>query len=151
MVDNAHGKLYWIIVADSSKAIVYTRETRRGALQETYIFDNPLAAKKNDELISDRGGRSFDSHGYGRHTITNEKLGPRKQPAVAFAKQIVDRIVRAKRNDECREFVLIAAPRFLGYLRDALAAAPDVVATASFDKSIVGKPVDVIDALLGTN
>ena len=71
MPENSSGeKLYWVVVADESKAIVYGRDSLSGPLRELFSLHNDVARKKMDELISDSGGRSFDSHGKGRHTMT---------------------------------------------------------------------------------
>ena len=51
-------KTYWIVVADESQAIIYTRNMRRGPLQKLLSLDNAAGRKKTGELLADRGGRS---------------------------------------------------------------------------------------------
>ena len=62
---------FLVVVADESKAVVYRRATRSGPLQEIFTFNNEAARLKTGELLADKGGRSFDSHGHGRHTRAN--------------------------------------------------------------------------------
>ncbi len=138
----------WIIVADESAATVYERQSRRGALTELFQMKNEAERKKTGELISDRGGRSFDSHGQGRHTMTKEKSGPKKHAAQAFAKLLAQRIAHAVHKGSCEEIALIAAPRFLGILRDALAKAGNVAPAVTIDKEMVGKDPGAIEKLL---
>lgn len=109
---------------------------------------NEAERKKTGELISDRGGRSFDSHGQGRHTMTKEKSGPKKHAAQAFAKLLAQRIAHAVHKGSCEEIALIAAPRFLGILRDALAKAGNVAPAVTIDKEMVGKDPGAIEKLL---
>jgi len=71
-------KFFWVVVADESKAIVYAHVTRSGPLREVFSLANEAARMKTEQLISDSGGRSYDSKGKGRHTMTNEKVDPKK-------------------------------------------------------------------------
>jgi len=48
----------------------------------------------------------------------------------------------------CDEIALIAAPRFLGVLRDALAIAGKVNPVLTIDKEMVGQDAVVIEKLL---
>jgi len=141
-------KVYWVVVADESNAIVYARDTLRGPLRELFSLDNETARKKTDQLISDSGGRSFDSFGKGRHTMTKEKAGPKQIAATVFAKQIAGRIAKVMHEGGCRGFALVAAPRFLGVLRDAISIATTAEPYATVDKEVVGQDTAVIEKLL---
>ncbi len=143
-----NNKTTWIIVADESAATVYERKSRHGALAELYQFNNESERQKTGELISDRGGRSFDSHGQGRHTMAREKVDPKKRVAQAFAKSIAQRLARAVHDGRCDQIALIAAPRFLGMLRDALSKAGNIVPALSIDKEMVGRDIAAIEKLL---
>jgi protein required for attachment to host cells len=139
---------FWVVVADESKAIFYTRKTRRGPMQEQFSLENEAARAKTGELLSDRGGRSFDSAGKGRHTMAKEKSGPKRHLAETFAKQIAERIAKASHVGNCIGYSLIAPPRFLGLLRDALGttAAQEPLQTVS--KEVVGKDTTFLQNLL---
>jgi protein required for attachment to host cells len=141
-------KTTWIVVADESAATVYDRKSRNGPLKELFQLANEASRKKTADLISDRGGRSFDSHGQGRHTMTKEQSGPKKQAAHAFAKIIAGRINNAIHDGACDEIALIAAPRFLGVLRDALEKAGNVMPALTIDKEMVGRDIADIEKLL---
>jgi protein required for attachment to host cells len=141
-------KTVWVVVADESRAYVYERKTATGPLDELFSLENEVGRMKAGDLLADRGGRSFDSHGQGRHTMTKEKSGPKKRAAVAFAKDIAQRIGKAVREGTCDEFILISAPRFLGELRDALGTAGNAVPSRAIDKEMVGRDAADIEKLL---
>ncbi len=141
-------KTTWIVVADEAAAAFYARQSRRGPITELFQLRNETARKKTGDLISDRGGRSFDSHGQGRHTMVKEQSGPKKRAINAFAKNIAKRINDAIHEGTCDEIVLIAAPRFLGVLRDALAKAGNVVPAVTIDKEMIGQDAGAIEKLL---
>ena len=143
-------KVFWVVVADESKAIVYARDTRSGPLREIFSLDNEAARMKIEQLIRDSGGRSFDSKGKGRHTMTNEKADPKKHAASMFSKQIAERIGTVMHDGSCRGFALVAAPRFLGVLRDAVSVATSAEPYATVDKAVVGQDTTVIERLLAS-
>lgn len=139
---------FWIVVADESRVIVYAKDLSSDPLQELFSLENPVAREKMGDLISDRGGRSFDSHGKGRHTMSKEKSDPKQQASAAFAKDIAGRVSGAINDGSCRSFALIAAPRFLGALRDALETAGNATPVVAIDKQVVDKDTAFIEKLL---
>ncbi len=141
-------KTTWVIVADESAATVYSRTSRRGPLTELFSLTNEVGRKKTGDLISDRGGRSFDSFGQGRHTMAKEKTSPKKRAAIAFAKKLANRASKAIHDGTCDEIALISAPRFLGVLRDALTRAGNVDPVLTINKEMVGQDAVVIEKLL---
>jgi protein required for attachment to host cells len=141
-------RFFWVVVADEAKAIVYTRDTRSGPLSEAFSLANEAARMKTSELISDSGGRSFDSKGKGRHTMTNERDDAKKHAAQLFAKEISGRIAKVVQDGSCRGFALVAAPRFLGVLRDAISVATTEQPYATVDKDVTGKDTATIEKLL---
>ena len=138
---------YWVIVADEYQSTIYAREKKHSPLQEVTSLVNESAREKTADLISDRGGRSFDSHGQGRHTLASEKSDPKTRLATVFAKEIAERISKAKQDAEFEKLVVIAAPRFLGVLRPALATAGIDVEHA-FDKEMTAKDPASIQELV---
>lgn len=148
-VDNRRAeKTFWIVVADESQAIIYTRATRRAPLDLVCSLENAAARKKAGDLVADRGGRSFDSIGAGRHTMSAEKVDPKKQASIAFAKQIAERIGKATHDGSCRGYALIAAPRFLGILRDAVSKKCKFEPFKTIDKDVVGQDTAVFQKLV---
>jgi protein required for attachment to host cells len=145
----ASEKHYLVVVADEACAILYMRKNRYGPLVEKRRFSNEAARLKVGDLISDRGGRSFDSHGQGRHTMTSDKVGPKQHRATVFAKTVAEVVAQDMQSGHCRGFALIAAPRFLGELRREVGNIVNTAPYATVDKDVVGSDEAVIEKLLG--
>ena len=143
-----NNRYFLVVVADEYKAIFYSRESRSGPLSELRTITNESARMKTADLISDRGGRAFDSHGQGRHTMASEKTAPKDQLARVFGKQIAKLIATEIRKGTCRDFSLIAAPRFLGVLRHELAVLTKAEPYVTIDKDVVGREESFIEDLL---
>ena len=141
-------KYYLVVVADEANAVFYTREKVYSPLREWRSLSNDEARMKVGELLADRGGRSFDSHGEGRHTLAREKSGPKEQAATEFARQVAEIVSDAMRSGECLGFALIAAPRFLGKLRSEIGTLVKAEPYATIDKEVVGRDEAVIEKLL---
>lgn len=141
-------KTYWIVVADESRATVYTRDARRAPLIEFFSLENEVSRMKVGEILADRGGRSFDSFGAGRHTMAAEKADPKKHAATGFAKDIAERIGKGVHDGSCRGYALIAAPRFLGMLRDAVSRKCRIEPFKTLDKDVVGQDTAFIQKLV---
>ncbi len=137
-----------MVVADESNAIIYSHDSKSGPLSEAFSLANEVARMKTGELISDSGGRSFDSKGKGRHTMANERVDAKKHAAQLFARDIAGRIAKVMHDGSCRGFALVAAPRFLGELRDAISVATNEQPYASVDKDVVGKDAATIAKLV---
>jgi protein required for attachment to host cells len=148
---NRAEKTYWVVVADESRAIFYTRDTRRAPLLEFFALDNEAGRKKAGEILADRGGRSFDSVGAGRHTVAVEKADPKKHAATAFARQVAERIGKVTHDGSCRGYALIAAPRFLGMLRDAVSRRCKFEPFKTIDKDVVGQDTAVLQKLVDSD
>ena len=139
---------FLVVVAEESKAIVYRRATRSGPLQEIRTFENEAARLKTGEILADTGGRSFDSHGHGCHTMANEKADPKRHFAEQLARDIAEYIAADVHKGSCRGYALVAAPHFLGLLRAELARDTPMEAYATVDKNVVGQAEAVIEKLL---
>lgn len=107
----------WILSANSGNATIFTADSPTAPLVELETFDNPDVRMKLMELTSDRPGRSFDSRGEGRHAM-EVKVDPKEQEQIRFAKLLVDRLEQGRVANEFGRLVVIAAPAFLGLLRE---------------------------------
>lgn len=148
---SAHGpskSTTWIIVANQSEAQFYSRDKKNSPLQRVSTMEADAGQKKAGELTSDRDGRSFDSHGQGRHAFSKEKTGPKQHEAEIFANRIASRIITAKQQGDFSELVLIAAPRFLGTLRKSLSVSHGTASDRDIDKDVVGQDIAVVEKLL---
>lgn len=121
----------WIVVANNSKARIFTLappaprlkhpEAPPARLVEVAKLDHPEGRLKSQSIDADRPGRSFESAGMKRHAMSRE-VDPKKQAAIAFAKEVAERLELALHQGELDHLVLVAAPEFLGLLRDNMTA-----------------------------
>ncbi len=124
----------WIVVAESSRARLFARNGSK--LDEIETLVHPQGRVRNRDLDSDRPGRTFDSAGPGRHAM-NRHNDPKRTEAMNFARQIVERLESARTRGSFTRLVLIAAPEFLGLLRQDMSAPLAGLVTRSIDKNLV--------------
>jgi len=125
----------WVIVADQSKARIFTIDDPRGALLKVSELKHPEAHEHESELTSDRPGRSFDSMGEGRHAM-GSKVEPGKQETIRFSRQVADYVQAAHNEGRCDRVLLVAGPPMLSVLGENL-------------KNLSGLKMSEIDKSLG--
>ena len=130
----------WVVVADQSKARIFTVTDRRSALLDVGELEHPEARDREQTLTSDRPGRSFDSKGQGRHAM-GSTVEPGKQETIHFAKQVADHVQAAHNEGRCDRLLLVAGPPMLGLLRENLKT------SSSMEISEVEKNLGQYDAL----
>ena len=126
---------HWVVVADKSKARIFTVADPRGALLDEVVLEHPQAREREQALTSDRPGRSFDSKGQGRHAM-GTSVEPDQQETIRFAKQIADHVQAAHNEGRCDRLLLVAGPPLLGLLREPL-------------KTLTGLRISEVDKNLG--
>jgi len=115
----------WVVVADQSKARIFTIADPHGALLDVGELEHPQAREHEQTLTSDRPGRSFDSKGQGRHAM-GSAVEPGKQETIRFAKQIADHVQAAHNEGRCNRLLLVAGPPLLGLLRESMKASSGI-------------------------
>ena len=108
-----------VIVSESSRARIFEVANPNTPLSEIRDMVHPESRAHAHELTSDLPGRSFDSHGQGRHAMETS-VDIKEQESIQFAEQLADFI-----NTECGEkrldrLYIAAPPHFLGLLRKKL-------------------------------
>ena len=116
----------WILVADGSRASLFSRDGDR--LEELEGWDNPegrLAGSESqtDSLGSARPGSSM-----------TPPTDPKRHSQEVFAKQLA--AVLRERSSGYQRLVLVAAPKFLGDLRQQLDASVQKKIVAEFAKDL---------------
>ena len=109
----------WVMVADSASARIFSISGPRSSLEPVEALDHPEGRLAAQEINADRPGRSFASAGKSRHAMEKE-VDPKKQAAIAFAREIAERLASARVQGELERLILVAAPEFLGLLREHL-------------------------------
>lgn len=129
-------KSTWIVVADSARARIFTLSGIGGTLQEVADLAHPESRLHDRELSSDMPGRTFDSHGQGRHSM-EQATDPKEREAQAFAAEIARHIGLAQHEGSFDSLVLVAPPKFLGRLRPELSKSARDALIGELDKNLV--------------
>jgi protein required for attachment to host cells len=125
----------WVVVASSTRCRIFTQQTHSGPLLQIDEIDHPEGRLRGRDLSSDRPGRSFDSHGHGRHAM-GQPVDALEQENIRFAKTVASRIDQARKKDRFGRLVLVADPRFLGHLRQGLSTATRHRLTTELQKNL---------------
>jgi protein required for attachment to host cells len=107
----------WVLIADSSRARLFSAEKTLAPLQEIQAFINPEGRAKTQDLVSDRQGRSS-----GNGPNMDYDVAPKRQLAIQFAKEISEHLKSGRVGGLFRKLYIAAAPSFLGLLRGKLDA-----------------------------
>ena len=121
-----------IVACSGTTAKLWLCTSRFGEWQALVEMQHPESATREGDLTSDRPGRSFDSFGSGRHAMSQPQSA-HEQELTRFADKVADYVNKGIASGKFRNLVLLAAPGFLGHLRDKLstAAANATVLTAA--------------------
>ncbi len=126
----------WLVVADRSRARIFSMTGPTTPLREIEDLLHPEGRQKARDLKSDRPPRLFRGRGEASHPVES-KVGPNEQETIDFAKRIADYIEQARVQGESAPWVLIAPPDFLGALRAALSAPARKCVVQTLDKNLV--------------
>ncbi len=115
----------WILIADGARGKVLLHEGPGRGLRALEGLDFSEDVPPTRDIDADRPGRSFDSHGEGRHAM-EPPSDPHRQRKEAFARRLAEVLVQGCRRNDFDQLVVVAPPSALGDLRNALA--PEVKA-----------------------
>jgi protein required for attachment to host cells len=145
--DQALTGVTWVVVADSSAAEFYVRQKRFSPLESLQRLTEPDARAKERDRVSDAPGRTFDSHGAGRHAMEPKHSG-KVQLRESFTHRIAEALESAREADRFQQLVIIAAPAVLGELRARLSAGVQKTVVTEIDKHMTGQDPAAIAALI---
>jgi protein required for attachment to host cells len=144
----AHPPVTWVVVADGAHARIYFNNGIGKGLAPVPggTLDTPNL--KGREIVSDRPGRSFDSGGQGRHAMESD-VDPQRHEETQFLRELAQLLEERAKSHAYDRLVLVAPPRALGALRQALAKNAQSRIVAEVDKDLVAFQADDIAARLG--
>ena len=127
-----------IVIADGEHAR-FVQPDADNALRTVGSFDSASAHLRSRDIGSDRPGRTFESGASARHAV-----GPRHDPHAMekekFVRLVGEQINAASGRDEFDELLLVAPPRALGELREALDPATATKLVGALEKDLVKTP-----------
>ena len=105
----------WVLVADNSRARIFTVETPSSPLIEIDSIVHPEGRMHDRDITSDLPGRGAGSGG-SRHSYETE-TDAKEYENMGFAKRIAGFLDDSRKDDRCKNLVIVAAPGLLGNLR----------------------------------
>ena len=128
-------KLTWLVVADNSKARIFKVDSRKGPIEEIESIVHTEARLHEQKMTSDLPGRGNGNGGAGGHAYQDE-VSPKEQENINFAKKIASELDAARKDNKFKQFVLVAAPGFLGNLRKQFNAQTQKLACFELAKNL---------------
>jgi protein required for attachment to host cells len=141
-------KLTWILVADNSRARIFTAETPASPLQEIEALAHAEARLHDRDLTTDLPGKIKGEGGVG-HAF-EQPTDPKKHEAEYFAHRIAHHLEDARNEKNFEQLLIIAEPSFLGLLRLQLSEQIKKLVCFELDKNITMHSADDIRKYLPT-
>ena len=137
----------WILVAHRGGARLFENHGPGKGLQLLEDIPHPEGRLKNGEINADKPGRAIDSFGH-RHGVSQEHEAT-DQVSLKFAKQLCDKLGKARAGNRFGRLVLVAEPHMLGELRAKLDTSTSALVYASLDKNLANIETRDIPEYLG--
>ena len=132
----------WIVVADSSRARIFTAETGHSAMVEIQTLAHPAARLHEGDLVSDKAGREWDG-GATSHDMDGES-GAKQEEAVRFASEVCQVLESGRTSGQFDKIYVIAAPGFLGTLRKQQSSSLQKLVCAEVPKNMANHDISDI-------
>lgn len=131
-----------LVVADEREANFFDVKKPSQAPESRGALRNE-AARPDRELETDRPGRRFGGSDGNRHAVDGERSTERHEMEL-FAKSVARTLDGARTRNEFDRLVIIAGPRMLGLLREALPEPCRSIVAAEVTKDLVRHDLDTI-------
>jgi protein required for attachment to host cells len=126
----------WIVVADSSRARVFEVLDRNETLRELDDLVNPAGRQGERDLRTDTRGRFYGRGEQLQGHTAMPNTDPMTHENELFAKTVAHYLEQARVEHRYERLCLIAAPKFLGLLRDKLSKQAQHLVFQELDKDI---------------
>ncbi|HIE40932.1 MAG TPA: host attachment protein [Thiomicrorhabdus sp.] len=137
----------WILIADSSKARIFTAENSVAELIEVESLSHSESRLSDQELTSDLAGRANVSQSTTGHVYVGE-VDPKEQETINFAKQVAQHLCHELNLNKFENLFVVASPNFLGVLRRACSNQLKKHIVFSLNKNVVTKTPEQIRTYL---
>lgn len=131
-----------VVVANSSFGRLY-KAVNNHALTELETWEHPESRLHDQDLVSSKPGRAFDSMGPGRHAMETQ-VSPKTHEFHVFAKEIAHHLDKAVEKGEIKKIYIAAPPSFLGILRQRLSNNVTALVAGEIGKDFTAMPTDQI-------
>ena len=114
-------KSIMIVVADSTRARIFTADSAHSPLLEIETIAHPEGRLHDRDVTSDLPGKSTGAGGSGGHAY-QAKTDPKKHELAEFSKRLADHLDVARTANKLSSLLVVAEPSFLGELRTHLSS-----------------------------
>ena len=133
----------WFLVANSSLARIY-KVGHNQSLVEVEVLEHPESRLHNQDLVSDRPGRDFESSNPSRHAI-EPRTWPKQHEVDTFAKILARHLEGGLTSGAYDKLYISASPNLLGLIRQALSANIIKHVAGEIDKDLTHmKPDEIV-------
>lgn len=129
----------WVIVGDSARARFYKTQNATSDFQEFQTLIHNESRMHEQDLKSDRSGNAHDSAGMNRFNISSDQNTKQKESEI-FAREIACYLEKSRTENKLSQLVVVAAPKFLGKLRNELSNSCKKMIVSEYAKNISHMP-----------
>ena len=137
----------WILIADGARARMLGHDGPGHGLYEIEGMEFNGDHSATHDIVTDRQGRSFSSHGHGRSAYEAHS-DPHRQLKVKFADELADTLAKKLADKSYDRLIMVASPVTLGDLRAALSDHVRAVVVGEIAQDLTKLPNDKIAAHL---
>jgi len=138
----------WILIADSSKARIFTAENSVAELIEIESLTHSESRLLDQALTSDLAGKANVGQSTSGHTYVGEVGSKRARDELIFAKQVTQHLCHELNLNKFEHLFVVASPAFLGVLRRACSSQLKKHIAFSLNKNVVTKTPEQIRTYL---
>ena len=124
----------WVVVADTSRARIFSAENARSEMVEIQTLTHPEARLHEGDLVSDKAGRERDS-GATSHDMGGQ-TSAKKEEEIRFANMLSHTLESGRTSGQFNKLYIVAAPGFLGTLRKHRSSALQKMVSAEVSKNL---------------
>ena len=133
----------WVLVSDSSHARIFSVDRETLSLTETDSLIHPEAKLHEQKITSDLPGRQAGGSAGSHHAVSDE-TDPKKYESLEFARFLARHLEDARNKRDYTNLLIIAAPSFLGQLREQMTAETAKLVSFELDKNLTKHSTDEI-------
>lgn len=136
----------WVVVADSSRARIFSAEKPASPLEEIETLSHPEGRLHQGDLVSDKPGRDNNATS-GSHNMGHE-TDAKEEEALRFAAMVCERLEEGRCKGLFEKLYVISAPSFLGLLRKQQNSALRKTVAAEIPKNLsTHTPIEIRKSL----
>lgn len=136
-----------VVVANENEANFLDAFGINTPLQSVKKLEDPITRLHDRDLETDRAGSRANPGAPGRHGVDGERSS-NKQEQIRFAHHIAEEIDHARLNHDFDRLVIIAGPKMLGMIREALPNANRAFIAAEVSKDLIQMDEQAISAYI---